>query len=128
MSEAGVRRFVFSSTAAVYGVPETIPVTEDAPTQPINPYGLSKLIVEQMLPWHATAYGLQYVAFRYFNVAGATAVHGEHHEPETHVIPVALLTLLGKFDRFKVFGTDYATADGTAIRDYSIWVHATASR
>ncbi|MEA2598241.1 MAG: UDP-glucose 4-epimerase [Thermomicrobiales bacterium] len=118
MSEAGVRRFVFSSTAAVYGVPETIPVTEDAPTQPINPYGLSKLIVEQMLPWHAAAYGLQYVAFRYFNVAGATAVHGEHHEPETHVIPVALLTLLGKFDRFKVFGTDYATADGTAIRDY----------
>ncbi|HKG27157.1 MAG TPA: UDP-glucose 4-epimerase GalE [Thermomicrobiales bacterium] len=118
MNEAGVRKLVFSSTAAVYGVPETIPVTEDAPTLPINPYGYSKLMVEQMLACHAAAYGLRYVAFRYFNVAGATETHGEHHGPETHVIPVALLTLLGKRDRFKVFGTDYPTPDGTAIRDY----------
>jgi UDP-glucose 4-epimerase len=118
MNEAGVRRFVFSSTAAVYGIPEVIPIREDAPTKPINPYGHSKLMVEEMLAWHAAAYGLQYVSFRYFNVAGATASHGEHHGPETHVIPVALLTLLGKRDCFKVFGTDYQTPDGTAIRDY----------
>jgi UDP-glucose 4-epimerase len=118
MNEAGVRRFVFSSTAAVYGVPESVPVGEDAPTKPINPYGHSKLMVEQMLASHAAAYGLRYVSFRYFNVAGATLAHGEDHRPETHVIPVALLTLLGKRDCFKVFGTDYATADGTAIRDY----------
>ncbi len=118
MNEAGIRRFVFSSTAAVYGVPKSSPVAEDAPTLPINPYGHSKLMVEQMLACHAAAYGLRYVAFRYFNVAGATASHGEHHGPETHVIPVALLTLLGKRDCFKVFGTDYETPDGTAIRDY----------
>lgn len=118
MHEAGVRRFVFSSTAAVYGVPEVVPIREDAPTKPINPYGHSKLMVEEMLRWHAEAYGLRSVSFRYFNVAGATPVHGEHHEPETHVIPVALLTLLGKRDCFKVFGTDYETPDGTAIRDY----------
>jgi UDP-glucose 4-epimerase len=118
MNEAGVRRLVFSSTAAVYGVPAVVPIREDAPTVPINPYGHSKLIVEQMLAWHAAAYGLRYVAFRYFNVAGATSIHGEHHGPETHVIPVALLTLLGKRDCFKVFGTDYPTPDGTAIRDY----------
>jgi UDP-glucose 4-epimerase len=118
MNEAGVRKFVFSSTAAVYGVPDVLPIREDAPVRPINPYGHSKLIVEQMLAWHAAAYGLQYVSFRYFNVAGATETHGEHHSPETHVIPVALLTLLGKRDCFKVFGTDYATPDGTAIRDY----------
>jgi UDP-glucose 4-epimerase len=118
MNEAGVRRFVFSSTAAVYGVPEQIPVTEDAPTHPINPYGLSKLMVEQMLECHASAYGLNYVTFRYFNVAGATESQGEHHEPETHVIPVALQTLLGKREKFNVFGTDYPTPDGTAIRDY----------
>lgn len=118
MQEVGIRRFVFSSTAAVYGVPEQIPVTEDSPTNPINPYGLSKLMVEQMLDWHARAYGLNFVSFRYFNVAGATETHGEQHDPETHVIPVALQTQLGKRDRFFVFGTDYPTPDGTAIRDY----------
>ncbi len=118
MRDAAVKRFVFSSTAAVYGEPASIPIREDAATQPINPYGRSKLIVEQMLAWHAAAYGLTYVAFRYFNVAGATVTHGEHHTPETHVIPVALLTLLGRRDRFRVFGTDYPTRDGTAIRDY----------
>jgi len=118
INEAGVRRMVFSSTAAVYGVPTTVPIAEDAPTEPINPYGRSKLMVEQMLAWHAAAYGLEYVVFRYFNVAGATETRGEHHSPETHVIPLALLTVLGRQDRFKVFGTDYPTPDGTAIRDY----------
>jgi UDP-glucose 4-epimerase len=118
MRAAGVPIIVFSSTAAVYGNPARLPLTEDAPTEPINPYGRSKLMVEQMLAWHAQAYGLRYVAFRYFNVAGATATHGEHHEPETHIIPLALLTLLGKNERFTVYGTDYPTRDGTAVRDY----------
>lgn len=116
--EAGVRRLVFSSTAAVYGMPERLPVQEDDIKVPINPYGQSKLMVEQMLPWFEQAYGLTYAALRYFNVAGATKGHGEVHEPETHVIPVALETLVGKRDHFQVFGTDYPTPDGTAIRDY----------
>lgn len=118
MRDAGVSKLVFSSTAAVYGMPETLPITEDASTTPINPYGRSKLMVEQMLEWHAEAYGLRYACPRYFNVAGATEQHGEDHEPETHVIPVALQVLLGKRPHFSVFGTDYPTSDGTAIRDY----------
>lgn len=118
MEAAGVGRLVFSSTAAVYGEPETIPISEDAPTLPINPYGRSKLMVEQMLPWHADAWGLSYCCFRYFNVAGATSTRGEDHTPETHLIPVALQTLLGQRDALRVFGTDYPTPDGTAIRDY----------
>lgn len=118
MAKAGVQKFVFSSTAAVYGEPETALIREDAPLRPINPYGQTKLMVEQMLPAFQRAYGLAYVAFRYFNVAGATEQHGEDHRPETHVIPVALQTLLGKRDRFNIFGTDYPTPDGTAIRDY----------
>ena len=118
MTEAGVRTFVFSSTAAVYGLPATLPILESSPTHPINPYGRSKLMVEQMLEWHAKAYGLRYAALRYFNVAGATEQHGEDHHPESHVIPVALQVLLGQRDRFSVFGTDYPTPDGTAVRDY----------
>jgi UDP-glucose 4-epimerase len=118
MQETGVEKFVLSSTAAVYGAPERPEINEETPKHPINPYGLSKLNVEQMLPWHASAYGLKFVIFRYFNVAGATAEHGEDHRPETHVIPVALESLLGKRPAFKVFGTDYPTADGTAVRDY----------
>lgn len=118
MRDAGVSQFVFSSTAAVYGMPQSLPITEDAPTVPINPYGRSKLMVEQMLEWHAGAYGLRYACPRYFNVAGATEQHGEDHDPETHVIPVALQVLLGKRPRFSVYGTDYPTPDGTAIRDY----------
>lgn len=118
MRDAGVSKLVFSSTAAVYGMPETLPITETAQTVPINPYGRSKLMVEQMLEWHAGAYGLRYACPRYFNVAGATEQHGEDHEPETHVIPVALQVLLGKRPHFSVFGTDYPTPDGTAIRDY----------
>jgi UDP-glucose 4-epimerase len=118
MQKTGINRFVFSSTAAVYGNPASVPVAEEDLKQPINPYGLSKWMVEQMLEFHGTAYGLQHVSFRYFNVAGATTEHGEHHEPETHVIPVALAVQLGKRDIFRVFGTDYPTPDGTAIRDY----------
>ena len=115
---SGIERFVFSSTAATYGIPDRIPIDEDAPTAPINVYGRSKLMVEQMLAAWEQAYGFRYVAFRYFNVAGATQRHGEDHEPETHVIPVALQTLLGKRASFGIYGTDYPTPDGTAIRDY----------
>lgn len=118
VKDAGITRFVFSSTAAVYGEPETLPVKEDDPKTPINPYGHSKWIIEQILSVFADRYGLNYAAFRYFNVAGATGIHGEDHHPETHIIPVALQVLLGQRDAFTVFGTDYPTPDGTAIRDY----------
>lgn len=118
MQRTDVRKFVFSSTAAVYGEPEHEFIVESAPLRPISPYGVSKFVVEQMLPAHERAYGLSYVVFRYFNVAGATKEHGEDHRPETHVIPVALQTLLGKRETFSIFGTDYPTPDGTAIRDY----------
>jgi UDP-glucose 4-epimerase len=115
---AGVPRFVFSSTAATYGDVKVHELTEDLPTNPINPYGRSKLMVEQMLEWHARIHGMHVAIFRYFNVAGATATHGEDHTPETHVIPVALEVIQGKRNEFTVFGTDYATSDGTCIRDY----------
>ena len=118
LKRTGVKKFVFSSTAAVYGAPERDVITETDALLPINPYGLSKLLVEQMLPAYETAYGLSYVIFRYFNVAGATQARGEDHNPETHVIPVALQVLLGKRPDFKIFGTDYPTPDGTAVRDY----------
>lgn len=118
VKEIGIERFVFSSTAAVYGVPRRLPIHEDDPKEPINPYGQSKWMVEQLLPIYSEQYKLNYVAFRYFNVAGATEERGEDHHPETHVIPVALEVLLGKRESFTVFGTDYDTPDGTAIRDY----------
>ncbi|MGC4106145.1 MAG: UDP-glucose 4-epimerase GalE [Thermomicrobiales bacterium] len=113
-----IGKFVFSSTAAVYGEPEELPIKESSPKQPINPYGRSKWMVEQMLEDFSNTYGLSYAAFRYFNVAGASDRFGEDHRPETHVIPVALEALQGKRKAFTIFGTDYATADGTAIRDY----------
>lgn len=113
-----IGKFVFSSTAAVYGEPEHLPIKESDPKAPINPYGRSKWMVEQMLDDFSTTYGINYAAFRYFNVAGASDRFGEDHRPETHVIPVALEALTGKRQAFTVFGTDYATADGTAIRDY----------
>lgn len=116
--DAGVSRFVFSSTAAVYGEPQSLPVRESSPKEPINPYGHSKWMVEQLLPVYAERHGLNYAAFRYFNVAGATEERGEDHHPETHIIPVALQVLLGQRETFTVFGTDYPTPDGTAIRDY----------
>lgn len=114
----GVRKFVFSSTAAVYGEPESLPIREDAPKNPINPYGHSKFMVEQFFPAFEREHGMNWAAFRYFNVAGATKAHGEDHEPETHVIPVALEVLSGKREVFTIYGTDYPTPDGTCIRDY----------
>jgi UDP-glucose 4-epimerase len=116
--DAGVTRFVFSSTAAVYGEPDVIPIVEDAPKLPINPYGQSKWMLEQMLESFAERYGINHAIFRYFNVAGASPQRGEDHDPETHLIPVALKTLLGQREEFRIFGTDYDTPDGTAIRDY----------
>lgn len=116
--DAGIERFVFSSTAAVYGEPKRLPVREDDLKEPINPYGHSKWMVEQFFPAMEREHGLNWAAFRYFNVAGATEVHGEDHSPETHVIPVALQVLQGKREVFSVFGTDYPTEDGTCIRDY----------
>lgn len=116
--DAGVSRFVFSSTAAVYGEPDATPIAEDAPKQPINPYGQSKWMVEQMLESFSRQHGINYAIFRYFNVAGATRERGEDHAPETHLIPVALKTLQGQRDTFTVFGTDYDTPDGTAVRDF----------
>jgi len=114
---SGVERIVFSSTAAVYGTPETTPIPEDAPLRPINPYGESKRTFEAALDWYGRAYGLRSVTLRYFNVAGATATLGEDHDPETHLIPNILRAALGRTE-LTVFGDDYPTPDGTCIRDY----------
>jgi UDP-glucose 4-epimerase len=118
--EAGVGRFVFSSTAATYGVPDTCPITEEHPQRPINAYGQTKLDFERALSYYAGAYGLGYVALRYFNVAGASpdAGIGEDHDPETHLVPIVLEVALGKRDGVRIFGTDYPTRDGTCVRDY----------
>ena len=120
MVAAGVKKFIFSSTAAVYGEPSTVPIPEDHPLQPSNPYGFSKLTFEGMLTAYSQAYGLNYISLRYFNAAGADPEGkvGEDHEPETHLIPVLLQTALGLRERFQLFGTDYPTSDGTCIRDY----------
>jgi UDP-glucose 4-epimerase len=114
---AGVGRIVFSSTAAVYGVPERTPIPEDAPLSPINPYGESKRAFESAMAWYGRAYGLRSVSLRYFNVAGATDALGEAHDPETHLIPNALAALEGG-PELTVFGDDYPTPDGTCVRDY----------
>jgi UDP-glucose 4-epimerase len=120
MREAGVREMVFSSTAAVYGTPRRAPIEETDRLDPINPYGASKLCVELMLRGYAPAYGMGFVALRYFNVAGAdpTGSIGEDHSPETHLIPLILQVPLGKRPSIKIFGQDYDTPDGTCIRDY----------
>ena len=122
--QAKVKYFVFSSTAAVYGEPEQTPITEDMPYQPTNVYGQTKLMIEMMLAQFSRAYGLHYVALRYFNAAGAdgSGAIGEDHTPETHLIPLILQTALGQRKSIKIFGTDYPTADGTCIRDY---IHVT---
>jgi UDP-glucose 4-epimerase len=120
--DAGVRRFVFSSTCATYGEPVRVPIDEQHPQQPTNPYGWSKLIMEKILAAYDGAYGLRYVALRYFNASGATERRGEHHEPETHLIPNVLFAALGRLPHVSVFGDDYPTPDGTAIRDY---IHVT---
>ena len=113
-----VSRFVFSSTAAVYGEPKTIPIPEDHPLSPTNAYGESKLIVEQMLSWMHTAHGLRYASLRYFNAAGATSGRGEAHRSESHLIPLILQVPLGQRAFISIFGTDYPTKDGTCIRDF----------
>ncbi len=113
-----VSKLVFSSSAAVYGIPESVPISENASLEPVNPYGESKLMFEKMLKWYGAAYGLDSISLRYFNAAGATSLHGEHHEPETHLIPNVLKAALGKAQYVPIFGTDYKTADGTCIRDY----------
>jgi UDP-glucose 4-epimerase len=117
MRSAGTRRIVFSSTAAVYGIPTATPIPEDAPLAPINPYGETKRSLEGALRWYGTAYGFRAVTLRYFNVAGASERNGEQHDPETHLIPNALIALEGGRP-LTVFGDDYPTPDGTCIRDY----------
>ena len=115
---AGCDRVLLSSSAATYGDPGVVPILEDAPTRPTNPYGESKLICEQILEWYRRVHGIRYGSLRYFNAAGATAERGEDHEPETHLIPLALRAAMGLGDPLQVFGTDYPTEDGTCIRDY----------
>jgi UDP-arabinose 4-epimerase len=128
MREAGVATIVFSSTCAVYGVPETVPIRETTAKAPLNPYGETKLAIERVLHWYGAAnnaaLGLRYAALRYFNAAGTDpdGEVGENHEPETHLIPLILRAALGRGDPLQIFGTDYPTRDGTAIRDY---IHVT---
>jgi len=118
MVAGGVGRFILSSTAAVYGEPEAVPITEDMRTRPKNPYGLSKHMIEQALGWYERAHGLRSVSLRYFNAAGATERHGEAHVPETHLIPNVLMAADRERERVTVYGNDYDTPDGTCIRDY----------
>jgi UDP-glucose 4-epimerase len=120
MVAAGVKSFVFSSTCATYGMPQALPITEDHPQQPINPYGRTKLMVEQILADYDQAYDLRSVRFRYFNAAGAhpNGLLGEDHNPESHLIPLVLQTALGLREAITLYGTDYPTDDGTCIRDY----------
>ena len=120
MHEFDVKRIVFSSTAATYGEPKESPITEESPTNPKNPYGESKLMMEKMMKWCDEAYGMRYVALRYFNVAGAKndASIGEDHTPETHLVPIILQVALGQRESLAIYGDDYDTPDGTCIRDY----------
>jgi UDP-glucose 4-epimerase len=118
MREAGIGRLVFSSTCATYGQPERVPISEDEPESPTNPYGRSKLAVDRMISDECAAHGLGAVSLRYFNVAGASGDLGEDHDPETHLIPNVLRVALGRQEHVEVYGTDYPTPDGTAIRDY----------
>jgi UDP-glucose 4-epimerase len=118
MRAAGVRKLVFSSTCATYGEPETVPIAEDEPTAPVNSYGASKLAVDLMIRDECRAHGLAAASLRYFNVAGASGEIGEDHQPETHLIPLVLQAAAGVREHVSVFGTDYPTRDGTAVRDY----------
>ena len=119
---AGIRRIVFSSTCATYGEPDRVPISEECPQWPKNPYGWSKLFMERLFDAYDAAHGLKFASLRYFNAAGATQRCGEHHEPETHLIPIVLEAAAGERTDVPVFGSDYPTPDGTAIRDY---VHVT---
>jgi UDP-glucose 4-epimerase len=118
MREHGIAKFVFSSTAALYGRPCQIPIPESLPLKPTNPYGESKLMVERMLQWFNRVYGLRYASLRYFNAAGASDQHGEDHRPESHLIPLVLQVASGKRESVSIYGTDYETHDGTCVRDY----------
>lgn len=116
--EGGVRQFIFSSSCATYGEPAVVPISEDTQQRPLNPYGWSKFFIERALESFDLAYGLQFVALRYFNAAGALTDLGEHHEPETHLIPNVLAVARGDTPHVEIFGSDYPTPDGTAVRDY----------
>jgi UDP-glucose 4-epimerase len=122
LQEAGVRQFIFSSTCATYGEPQYMPLDEQHPQHPVNPYGWSKFFIERVLESYDRAYGMKFVALRYFNAAGATENLGEDHDPETHLIPMVLRAAEGKIPHVSVFGGDYPTSDGTAVRDY---IHVT---
>lgn len=118
MQQSGCKKIIFSSTCAVYGIPEKLPLNETHPINPINPYGFTKRVIEQSLEWCSAAYGFKYNIFRYFNAAGASEKHGEDRDIETHIIPILLDTALGKRTEFTIFGNDYNTSDGSCIRDY----------
>ena len=118
MRRAGIRKLVFSSSAATYGEPQQTPITEDHPQLPVNSYGESKLIFERMLRWYHSAYDWSTVAFRYFNAAGSDGQRGEDHRPETHILPLLFQVALGRRPYFEIFGTDYSTRDGTCVRDF----------
>lgn len=120
MNEFDIKYIVFSSTAATYGIPEKIPIYEDDPQLPINPYGESKLMMEKIMRWADEAYGIKFVALRYFNVAGAKpdGSIGEDHHPETHLLPIVLQVAMGEREKLQIFGDDYNTPDGTNVRDY----------
>lgn len=118
MYVAGVNKIVFSSTCATYGIPETVPISEDLPQKPTNPYGESKLAFEKTLQWYRKLHGMQTVFLRYFNACGATDKFGEDHDPETHIIPIVLQAALGQREKVYICGDDYDTPDGTCIRDY----------
>lgn len=120
MKEVGVNKLVFSSSAATYGIPDKMPIEETDPQNPINPYGESKLMMEKIMHWADEAYGIKFVALRYFNVAGAwpDGSIGEDHNPETHLLPIVLQVAMGKRDKLQIYGNDYNTPDGTNIRDY----------
>ncbi len=118
MRRAGVPKIIFSSTCATYGVPESVPMSEDLPQRPANPYGESKLLFEKMLRWYQELHGIQSVFLRYFNACGATEKFGEDHEPETHLIPNVLRVASGQSPAVSMFGDDYPTPDGTCVRDY----------
>jgi len=114
----GIRKFVFSSTAAVYGSPKVTPIPEEHVKEPVNAYGESKLVFEHILKWYAASYGWSVVVFRYFNACGGQRHWGERHDPETHIIPLLLQTASGRREHFEIYGTDYPTPDGTCLRDY----------
>lgn len=118
MLKHNVRKLIFSSSAAIYGEPQSIPIEEDHPQNPVNSYGESKLIFERILAWYGKAFGFKYISLRYFNAAGASERLGEDHRPETHLIPIVLKVALGRDSPVSIFGTDYPTEDGSCVRDY----------